>query len=185
MIIAGGISLRRLAVVGVLFVLLAGCDTAPPPAGPATTSSATPALKASPAVEPAAPVRLGDYDASTDGAGDVKRALSSAAKDGKPVLVDFGADWCPDCVVLGKLATKPSVAPLLANFHVVSVDVGQFDRNLDVVDKLTVNLQTSGIPALVVLDPKGKVRTVTNDGSFANARTMSAADVAAFLKKWA
>jgi hypothetical protein len=36
----------------------------------------------------------------------------------------------------------------------------------------------------VVLDPKGKVRTVTNDGSFANARTMSAGDVAAFLRKW-
>jgi hypothetical protein len=68
---------------------------------------------------------------------------------------------------------------------VVSVDVGQFDRNLDVADELTVDLQASGIPALVVLDSSGKVRTVTNDGSFANARTMNADDVAAFLRKWA
>ncbi|MFI6078905.1 thioredoxin family protein [Actinoplanes sp. NPDC051343] len=128
---------------------------------------------------------LGDYDASTDADTDVKRALTAAAKDGKPVLVDFGADWCPDCVVLGKLAAKPSVASLLAKFHVVSVDVGQFDHNLNVAKELTVDLQTSGIPALVVLDRNGKVRTVTNDGSFANARKMSAEDVAAFLKKWA
>lgn len=174
--------MRRLAAVGALFVLVSGCHATESPTAPpsSSSSSSVPTAQAQ-----AAPVQLGDYDASTDGAGDVKRALAAAAKDGKPVLVDFGADWCPDCVVLGKLAAKPSVALLLAKFHVVSVDVGQFDRNLDVLDKLTVHLQTSGIPALVVLDPTGKVRTVTNDGSFANARTMSAADVAAFLKKWA
>jgi protein disulfide-isomerase len=88
-------------------------------------------------------------------------------------------------VVLGRLAAKPEVAPSLAKFHVVSVDVGQLDRNLDLAEDLTVDLQASGIPALVVLDSKGKVRTATNDGSFANARTMSAADVDAFLEKWA
>jgi thioredoxin 1 len=188
--------LRRLAVlVAVLLVPLAACDSTSAGTGPGTTTAVAPAAttavapsaKTSSAVAPkvtAAPVLLGDYDASAHAEADVKRALTAAAKDGKPVLVDFGADWCPDCVVLGKLAAKPSVAPLLAKFHVVSVDVGQFDRNLDVAKKLTVDLQASGIPALVVLDGKGKVRTVTNDGSFANARKMKTGDVAAFLKKW-
>jgi protein disulfide-isomerase len=188
MTFAGENAMRRLAVlVAVLFVPLAACDSTPGHPGPATTTSVTPAAKTSSAATPkvtAAPVLLGDYDASADAEADVKRALAAAAKDGKPVLVDFGADWCPDCVVLGKLAAKPSVAPLLAKFHVVSVDVGQFDRNLDVAEELTVDLRTSGIPALVVLDHKGKVRTVTNDGSFANARTMNTGDVAAFLKQW-
>jgi thioredoxin 1 len=130
------------------------------------------------------PVVLGDYRSSADARADITKALAAAKKDGKPVLVDFGATWCPDCVVLGKLGTKPQVAPILPKFHVVSVDVGQFDKNLDVADDLTVDLQTSGIPALVVLDATGKVRTTTNDGSFSNARTMSAGDVAAFLKRW-
>lgn len=175
-------------LVAVLLVPLAACDSTPAPTGRAKTTSVSPAATASSAAIPmatVAPVVLGDYDASTDAKADVKRALAAAAKDGKSVLVDFGADWCPDCVVLGKLAAKPSVAPLLTKFHVVSVDVGQFDRNLDVAEKLTVDLRTSGIPAMVVLDRKGNVRTLTNDGSFAHARTMNTRDVAAFLKKWA
>ncbi len=168
--------MRRLAVPVVVFsLLLAACDsvTRTTPVAPAT--SATPS---------SAPVVLGDYDSSADARADLKEALAAAAKDGKPVLVDFGATWCPDCVMLGRLGTKPQVAPLLAGFHVVSVDVGRFDKNLDIAHRLTVNLQTSGIPALVVLDAKDKVRTTTNDGSFAEARTMSPGDFAAFLKRW-
>jgi thioredoxin 1 len=180
--------LRRFALpVAVLSLLLAACDLGPPVAGPsATTSAAAKAGTRSAAAtkKTVAPVVLGAYDASADAEADVKHALAAAAKDGKPVLVDFGADWCPDCVVLGNLAAKPQAAALLAKFHVVSVDVGQFDRNVDVAERLTVDLKSSGIPALVVLDPTGKVRTVTNDGSFANARRMQVGDVAAFLKKW-
>jgi hypothetical protein len=50
--------------------------------------------------------------------------------------------------------------------------------------KYHLNLRTSGIPAFVVLSDTGKVRTTTNDGSFANARTMTADEVVAFLKRW-
>jgi thioredoxin 1 len=49
-----------------------------------------------------------------------------------------------------------------------------------------VNLRTSGIPALVVLDPdSGRIKVATNQGEFANARTMSADQVEEFLKRWA
>jgi protein disulfide-isomerase len=180
--IAGEKFLRRLAgPVLVLSLLLTACQSTPDgpdraAAAPSSSSAAAPAP---------APVVLGEYDETADAEADVRKALAAAAKDGKPVLVDFGADWCPDCVVLTKLAAKPEVSPLLAKYHVVSVDVGEFDRNLDIAEALTVDLSSSGIPALVVLDSKAKVRTVTNDGSFANAHKMSAGDVAAFLKKWA
>jgi hypothetical protein len=67
---------------------------------------------------------------------------------------------------------------------VVAVDVGKFDHNLSLARRY-VNLNTSGIPALVVLDPTGKVTVATNDGAFSNARSMKASDVAAFLTRWA
>jgi hypothetical protein len=87
--------------------------------------------------------------------------------------------------VLDRLFQSARTRPLLQrDYHVVAVDVGQFDHNLGFSAKY-VNLQASGIPALVVLAPDGKVRVATNDGSFENARTMSSGQVNLFLSRWA
>jgi hypothetical protein len=93
--------------------------------------------------------------------------------------------WRPDCVVLHKLFQSSEVTPvLLKRYHVVTVDVGRFDRNLDIAEKY-VDLHRSGIPALVVLGPDGDIWVATNDASFAAARTMRAPDVLQFLNHWA
>jgi hypothetical protein len=63
-----------------------------------------------------------------------------------PGCGDFGADWCPDCVVLGTTFIRPATAKLLSGYHVVRVDVGEFDHNLDIAAPY-VNLRSSGIPA--------------------------------------
>src|SRR6187397_1421987 len=66
----------------------------------------------------------------SDSAADIAAALRAAKQDGKHVLLDFGADWCPDCRVLGKLFEDPTVAPVAeASFHVVHIDVGRRDKN--------------------------------------------------------
>ena len=100
------------------------------------------------------------------------------------MLIDFGANWCPDCRVLGTTFTEPATAALLAKYHVVRVDVGQFDHNLPVAARY-VDLNSSGIPALAVVDAHGRTEVATNQGEFANARTMTESQVDAFLKKWA
>lgn len=126
----------------------------------------------------------GGYDPGRNAAADVAAARTASAKDGRPVLLDFGANWCPDCVVLGRTFAGPGTTQLLAEYHVVRVDVGEFDHNLDLAARY-VNLRTSGIPALAVVDSRGRIEVATNQGEFANARSMPAAQVNAFLKKWA
>ncbi|MFD0273575.1 thioredoxin family protein [Kitasatospora sp. NPDC127111] len=151
----------------------------PAPAGSATTGAATGAGAGAAAAE------LPDgYDPARDAAADLKAALALSAVDQRPVLIDFGANWCPDCKVLDKLFRSEQVAPLLrGGYRVVAVDVGRFDHNLDLAAQY-VDLQSSGIPALVVLSPDGSVRTASNDGAFSNARSMSANTLAAYLKRW-
>jgi thiol:disulfide interchange protein len=171
--------LRRvgLAVAISTAVLLTGCasKSAPPPV---SGSSSPPAAAAAGAVPD-------HYDAARNPAADLKAALALATSDHKEVLIDFGADWCPDCQVLDKLFQSQGTRSLLqTDYHVVAVDVGQFNLNLGFAAKY-VNLQASGIPALVVLAPDGTVRFATNDGSFENARTMNSDQVNAFLARWA
>lgn len=174
-------------ILAVMLAAAAGCG------GTGATSSSSPspvaATKSAPAESVPArtpsPAALPEgYNPKRDPNADITAALAESKADGHPVLLDFGANWCPDCVVLQRLFRSDSVRPVIGGFHVVAVDVGKFDRHLGVVRRYHLNLQTSGIPALVVLSDKGKVRTATNDGSFSNARTMKAAQVAAFLKRW-
>ena len=67
------------------------------------------------------------------------------------------------------------------NYIVVHVDVGKYDKNLDLAKKYHVNLE-KGVPSLAVLDAKGKVLYATGD--FERARMMSEDDVILFLDKW-
>ncbi len=124
------------------------------------------------------------YDPARDATADITSALRLAAQHHRRVLIDFGADWCPDCRVLGQLYHAPAVAPVLAHDYVlVTVDVGQGDHNLSLAQRYGDAIRV-GIPALVVLDPSGRVITTTADGAFADARSMTADDVLAFLTRW-
>ncbi|MEO3787604.1 thioredoxin family protein [Actinocorallia sp. B10E7] len=175
--------LRRLSIPLAAILVLSACgdERNDGPIQPArVTVPALPEAPVFPAEEP-----LPSYDPDRDPAEDITEALAKARKDKHPVLIDFGAGWCPDCVVLGETFRKKSVRRHLDVFHVVAVDVGELDRNLNVAKKYGLDLKKSGIPALVVLSPRGKVKVATNDGSFAKAGKMPSTKVVEFLKRWA
>ena len=123
------------------------------------------------------------YDESADAKADVQRALSTAKASGTPVLVIFGANWCPDCRALDKALSTGKNAELIAReFKVVKVDVGQFDRNLDLAARYG-NPVKKGIPAAVVLSPEGEVVYATRLGELADARNMSDTGIYDFFRR--
>lgn len=114
----------------------------------------------------------------------IDRAVAAAKKDGKHVLLDFGADWCPDCRVLGKLFEEPAVAKVVdANFHVVRIDVGRRDKNGELVAKYKATSE-AWIPAVVVLAPDGATVAATDEKVRLTRRT-SAEELIAQLNEWA
>jgi thiol:disulfide interchange protein len=135
---------------------------------------------------PAAPAALPEgYHRLARPATDLCAALAAARKGHQEVLLDFGANWCVDCKVLLRLFRSLQVAPLLErDYRVVPVDVGQWNLNLRFAARY-VTLNTSGIPALVVLTSAGKVRVNTDDGKFEHARAMDPQQVRVFLTRWA
>jgi thiol:disulfide interchange protein len=125
------------------------------------------------------------YDPHRDAKADIHAALDSARADHKLVLLDFGADWCLDCVILDRLFADAAVAPYLRDhYHVVRIDVGQFDRNLDISRKYG-DVIHGGVPAVVVLSPGGGVLANTREGEVESARRFRAADVRRLLEQWA
>ncbi len=124
------------------------------------------------------------YDAAAVPQDDIDAALTSAKTDGKLVLLDFGANWCPDCLVLSQLFDDPLVQPYLQeHFHLVHIDVGYWDKNLDTANKYGNPIE-KGIPAVVILTSDEKTIATTKDGSLANARTATAQEILDDLKTW-
>jgi thioredoxin 1 len=122
------------------------------------------------------------YDEAADARSDLERALTAAKSEQKPVLVIFGANWCPDCRALDRALTSGKNAELVGReFKVVKVDVGQFDRNLDIAARYG-NPIKKGIPAAVVLSPQAEVLYATRAGELADARHMSETGVYDFFK---
>jgi len=115
---------------------------------------------------------------------EIAQALKLASQQHKRVLVVFGANWCYDCHVLDLAFHRADVAAVLnANYEVVHVDVGQGDKNQDIMQQYHVPM-AKGIPAIAVLDSGGKLLYSQQGGEFEKARALGPEDVLAFLNKW-
>jgi protein disulfide-isomerase len=123
------------------------------------------------------------YDEKADAKLEIKQALAEGAKTKTPIIVVFGANWCGDCKMLDSAMKKGASASLLSrDFKIVKVDVGHFDKNVDVATSYGVPLK-KGIPAVAILSVKGEVLYVTKDGELADARKMGDNGIYEFFKR--
>jgi thiol-disulfide isomerase/thioredoxin len=122
------------------------------------------------------------YRADVNAQEEINNTIAAAGKQHKRVILVFGATWCGDCYALDYAFHQPRIEPLLNNnFKVVHVDVGRYDRNLDLAKKYRVDLE-KGIPSLAVLTPQGGLLYSTAE--FERARLMTEEDVISFLNQW-
>ena len=122
------------------------------------------------------------YDEAANPKADLETALATSNATKRPVLVIFGANWCEDCRALDASLKNTNNAELVSKeFVLVKVDVGNFDRNLDVAARYG-NPIKRGIPAAVVLSPNNQVLYATRAGELSNARRMSETGVYDFFR---
>jgi thioredoxin 1 len=121
------------------------------------------------------------YNEAADAKADVRQALALAGAAHKPVLLIFGANWCEDCRALATaLKTEKNADLMVREFKVVKIDVGRFDRNLDIAAAYG-NPIKKGIPAAVVLSADNQVLYATRAGELADARRMSKEGIYGFF----
>ena len=122
------------------------------------------------------------YDEKADPRLELQQALAAAEVEHKNVLIIFGAHWCEDCQRLDS-ALQGASAPLIeSHFVLVKVDVGNFDRHLDIARRYGDPIR-SGIPAVVVVSAADRVLYATRAGELARARAMGERGLYDFFAK--
>lgn len=131
-------------------------------------------------------VTMRPYDEKADANAQVDRAFANAKKSGKRVLIDLGGNWCPDCIVFANFIKLPEMRRFMdAHYEVAMVDVGRFDRNLQVPARFGFKTRLKGVPMLIIATPDGKL--VNRDDVFAttSASSMTPKALADYLAKHA
>ena len=124
------------------------------------------------------------YPEIAQGTADIDAGLKQAAKERKRVLLIFGGDWCGDCQVLDiNLHDSANAGLVEKSFVVVHVNIGHMDQNMDLAKKYGVPVE-KGVPALSVIDSKGKVIHAQATGEFRDMRHMDPRSVNEFLTQW-
>ena len=124
------------------------------------------------------------YPPPEEAPAEIAAALRTSTKDHKRVILVFGGNWCYDCHVLDATFRSKQIAPLVnENYHVVHINVGDYDKNLDLAKKYDIPLE-KGVPSLAILDPDGKLVVSQKKGEFESTTRIGPEDVVEFLKRW-
>lgn len=83
----------------------------------------------------------------------LEQERQKAIASGKPMMVDFYADWCISCVVMeNQVFPQPDISALMANFHLVKADVTE---NTAENQALLNSFGLFGPPSILLYDKEG------------------------------
>jgi len=127
------------------------------------------------------------YDEQANADRDVARAKAQAKKLHKLLMIDLGGNWCADCRLLtATIEQAPELKAFVEKHYVVVlVDVGRFDKNLQIPAHYGITTRLEGVPALLIVDPK--TDRLLNPGvvsDIQDARNMTPQALADYIAKW-
>ncbi len=84
--------------------------------------------------------------------------MARAERQGRPLIMDFYADWCAPCRELDEITFHDPRVVALARKSFVMIKVDLTRRNQPLHQRLLARYQVKGVPTVVFLDPGGKER---------------------------
>ena len=130
---------------------------------------------------PAQPPKI--YNETADARVAIANAIKRAATDDIRVLINWGANDNAQSAKLSD-ALRGVESTLFADEYTRAyVDVGHADKNLDIARTYGVTLSAENLPALTILDAKGKVVANASARDFLSGGAFAPASISSFLKK--
>jgi len=116
----------------------------------------------------------------------VAAAKARARREHKLLLIDLGGNWCGDCRILAATMGLPEVRAFVdAHYVLVMVDVGHFDKNLQIPARYGITKRLEGVPSLLVVDPRTDALLDRDHiSALEDARNMTPQALADWLAEW-
>jgi thiol-disulfide isomerase/thioredoxin len=126
------------------------------------------------------------YDEAANADAAVAKARARALARHRLLLIDLGGNWCGDCRVLAGTMALPEVKAFVdAHYEVVTVDVGRFDKNLQIPARYGIQGRLEGVPSLLIVDPRrDHLLDSGHVAALADARHMDPQSLADWLARW-
>lgn len=126
------------------------------------------------------------YDEAANADAQVAAAFARAEKSHKRVLIDLGGNWCVDCIILANFLKLPEMRRFMdAHYEEVLVDVGRFNRNLQIPARFGITKKLEGVPTILIATPAGKLVNGDNVFATADASHMTPQALAGYLARYA
>ena len=126
------------------------------------------------------------YDEKADADAAVTAAKARARREHKLLMIDLGVNWCGDCRILTATLDLPSLKAFVdRHYVVVLVDVGRFDRNLQIPAHYGITHRLDGVPNLLIVDPNtDRLLDGGQSGALQDARHLSPQALADWIARW-
>jgi thiol:disulfide interchange protein len=90
--------------------------------------------------------------------------LARAEREQKPVLIDFWATWCKNCLTMDKTTlADPEVSKALDGY--VKIKFQAEDPDVEPAKTVMARFDAIGLPTYVILRPKGAGRQTTAENN--------------------
>lgn len=126
------------------------------------------------------------YNESANAQAAVAAARARARASHKLLLIDLGGNWCLDCRILAGTMELPQLRGFVGrHYEVVTVDIGRFDKNLDVPAAYGIRDRLAGVPSVLIVDPvSNRLLNPGRTAALADARSMNPQALADWLAQW-
>jgi thiol-disulfide isomerase/thioredoxin len=126
------------------------------------------------------------YDEAANADAVVAAAKARAKRAHKLLLIDLGGNWCADCRILAGTMNLPELKAFVdAHYVLATVDVGNFDKNLQIPAHYGITQRLEGVPSLLVIDPRTDALLDRGHiSALEDARHMTPQALADWLAEW-
>ncbi len=101
------------------------------------------------------------------------QAVTQALKDGKPVMIDFTADWCATCKVVERFTLNTDATAAMVELHGFVPFKADKTHESEEIESVLKQLGIDGIPVLAIISPTRPKEPIVLKGGWTQSALMT------------